>query len=153
MVRVIAGVDPGKFGGIAFHLSDTPNTILVFDMPIAGGEVDGNALNRIVERFAPQEVWIERVHSLPTDGVASSFAFGYGCGVVRGVFDANQVRIERVTPTTWKKHFGLSKDKEESRAMAIRKFPVSAEQFARKKDHGKAEAALIALFGTEQRRD
>jgi crossover junction endodeoxyribonuclease RuvC len=35
------------------------------------------------------------------------------------------------------------------RALALRLFPSTAEHFARKKDHGRAEAALIARYGSE----
>jgi hypothetical protein len=37
--------------------------------------------------------------------------------------------------------------KNASRAMAIQRFPDSAEQFARVKDDGRSDGALIALAG------
>jgi crossover junction endodeoxyribonuclease RuvC len=54
-----------------------------------------------------------------------------------------------VSPAVWKKHFKLPADKEASRALALPLFPATAEHFARKKDHGRAEAALIARYGSE----
>jgi crossover junction endodeoxyribonuclease RuvC len=48
----------------------------------------------------------------------------------------------------WKKFHALpGGDKEAGRQRALQLFPAAHELFARKKDHGRAEAALIALFG------
>lgn len=42
----------------------------------------------------------------------------------------------------------LDADKERARALAIRLWPAS-RHFERKRDHGRAEAALLARFGAE----
>ena len=94
MVRVIAGVDPGVGGAIAFYFPDKPNAVLTFDMPACGGRINGGAVNRIVEKFAPDEVWMEAAFIRPTDGRSSGGKFLRGAGVVEGVFAANQVRFE-----------------------------------------------------------
>jgi crossover junction endodeoxyribonuclease RuvC len=53
-----------------------------------------------------------------------------------------------VEATAWKKFHSLrGKDKELSRQRALMLFPSAHALLARKKDHGKAEAALIGLFG------
>ena len=67
---------------------------------------------------------------------------------VRGVVASLAIPTHMVTPGRWKKHFRLDADKEKARALAIRLWP-SSEHFERKKDHGRAEAALIARFGAE----
>jgi len=82
-------------------------------------------------------------------GVRSAFNFGCGYGQLLGVLGALGVRHESVTPSTWKRWFKLSRDKEESRAKAIQLFPQRAELFKRRKDDGRAEAALIALYGAD----
>ena len=43
--------------------------------------------------------------------------------------------------------------KDASRAEAIRRWPAQAELFARKKDDGRAEAALIAIAGMTRQGD
>ena len=48
----------------------------------------------------------------------------------------------------WKRHYGLNSEKERARALALRLWPTS-EHFGRKKDHGRAEAALLARYGAE----
>lgn len=42
-------------------------------------------------------------------------------------------------------NFGDGKDKDAARALAIELWPAQAQLFARKKDQGRADAALIAL--------
>jgi crossover junction endodeoxyribonuclease RuvC len=52
------------------------------------------------------------------------------------------------TPACWKRAVGLSLDsKDAARAEAIRRWPGKAAIFARVKDDGRAEAALIAAAG------
>jgi crossover junction endodeoxyribonuclease RuvC len=57
----------------------------------------------------------------------------------------------QVTPSKWKKHFGLSSDKEQARGLAIQRFPLIAECLNRKKDADRAEALLIAQWYLETR--
>jgi hypothetical protein len=51
-----------------------------------------------------------------------------------------------VSPAKWKRALGLS-DAETSRAKAIETWPTQAGLFARKRDHNRAEAALLGLYG------
>jgi crossover junction endodeoxyribonuclease RuvC len=55
-----------------------------------------------------------------------------------------------VTPQEWKRYFRLGPDKAEARLIAARLIPASAGSFARVRDDGRAEAALLALFGASQ---
>ena len=55
-----------------------------------------------------------------------------------------------VTPVEWKRAFRIGADKREARLIASRLFPTNASQFARSGDDGRAEAALLALFGSQQ---
>jgi crossover junction endodeoxyribonuclease RuvC len=82
---------------------------------------------------------------MPKQGVTSVFRFGYGAGVVEGVFATLCIPIEFVRPQVWKKSFGLGSDKEQSLALARRTWPY-ADSFTRKKDEGRAESALLAEY-------
>lgn len=77
------------------------------------------------------------------------FNFGRSYGDVRGVVGALDVPLHLVSPSKWKKHFGLTSNKDESRRKAIWTFPAVAERFVLKKHDGRAEAALIALYYSE----
>ena len=50
------------------------------------------------------------------------------------------------SPSRWKRYYGLNRDGEASRRRALGLFPASAASFARKKDHHRAEAALLARW-------
>jgi hypothetical protein len=56
--------------------------------------------------------------------------------------------MEIVEPSAWKKYWHLpGKDKEAARQRALPLFPAAHTLLARKRDHGRAEAALLALYG------
>lgn len=142
----IMGVDPGLSGAIAFYNPKFANLIAAYDLPVIGKEINAAELFDIIDSFKPVAAIIESVHAMPKQGVSSSFNFGMSYGVVRGVVSASKIRTHLVAPTKWKKYFSLSSDKDASRALAIRYWPDSPH-FRRKKDHGRAEAALLALYG------
>jgi hypothetical protein len=144
----IVGIDPGASGAISFYFPSRPDLIAVSDMPLVAGEVDAAELARAISQFSPTVAIIEQVGAMPKQGVSSTFKFGVAYGVVRGVVGALAIPSHLVTPGRWKKHFRLDSDKEKARALAIRLWPASAH-FSRKKDHGRAEAALLARFAAE----
>jgi crossover junction endodeoxyribonuclease RuvC len=155
-VRVL-GVDPGATGALAMLDTDL-SALVVCDMPsvlIKVGtrhrrQISEFWLADILRVYAPDAAWIERVHALPKQGVTSSFSFGLSYGLARGVLAALAVPVTLVTPNEWKRSFRLGPDKAEARVIASRLFPANAACFTRAKDDGRAEAALLALFGAQQ---
>jgi hypothetical protein len=79
---------------------------------------------------------------------SSTFKYGVAYGALRTVVALCNIPYRLVTPGKWKNHFGLDSDKEKSRALALQFWP-GCGFFSRKKDHGRAEAALIARYGAE----
>ena len=76
------------------------------------------------------------------------FNFGEGFGIIKGVLGAFQIPYVEVDPGVWKNAMGLGADKAKSLALARKKY--GNEYFSRKKDHGRAEAALLAQFAYER---
>ena len=67
---------------------------------------------------------------------------------MRGVLAGLGIPYELVTPQKWKRAMGVpSGDKSSSRPVALRLFPSLAAELRLKKDHGKADALLIAGYG------
>lgn len=87
---------------------------------------------------------IERVNSMPGQGAATVFSLGDSFGCARAVLACFGLSYHDVTPQVWKKHFGLSTDKEQSRAMASKLFPEA--ELHLKKHHDRAEALLMARY-------
>lgn len=145
----VVGVDPGLSGAIAFFFPEYPDRIAVEDMPVAGGEVSAALLAELVVNYQPTLAVIEQVAAGHGWGRSACFNFGRSVGDVRGCLAALAIPIKYISPVVWKKHYRLSRDKDESRARALQLFPSCAEHFKRKKDDGRAEAALIAKYGAE----
>lgn len=142
----VAGIDPGFGGGIAFLIEDQ---VVCFDMPTMAGLLDVAALARLFLAHPCRLAVCERAASMPKQGIASTFKFGMAFGAALAVPCCLQVPLQLVAARIWKKHFSLKKDKEEARALAIRLWPGN-RQFERKKDHNRAEAALIARYGRDK---
>lgn len=155
---ITLGIDPGLSGAIA--LLRDGGLLGVYDVPSVALKAKGRNVDlpqlaatfgRIVEMFGiPDECWIEEVHAMPKQGVASSFKFGTAFGIVQGMAAAHMMPIRFVSPHHWKTDLRLPKGKDAARAIASRQWPVMSESFRRVKDDGRAEAALIALYGYRQ---
>ena len=145
----IMGIDPGVSGAISFYFPEHPHMVSAIDVPVVAGKIDSVSLAVRIAQMNPDLAIIECVGPMPKQGVSSTFNFGVSFGAVLGVVAAMKIPSRLVTPSKWKKHFALSADKEASRALALRLWPGRSELFARKKDHGRAEAALLARYGAE----
>ncbi len=146
---MIVGIDPGASGAVAW-MTDEGYLIETRDLPHIKGQGMQPAVLASWFREPgrmPVHAFVEKVASRPGQGVVSVFTFGRAFGTLEGILGALEIPITMVTPGKWKGHFGLSSDKNASRARASQLWPGLAGTFARVKDDGRAEAALIALFG------
>lgn len=143
-MTTILGIDPGMTGAIA-QVSPTEE---VWDMPETPHD-----LAALLATFDPATTvaYVERVASMPGQGVASTFKFGYSFGVLIGCLASRGIRYELVAPSKWKRAMGLSKDKGESRRLAQALYPALVSQLRRARDDGRAEALLIAEWGRRER--
>ena len=147
---VILGIDPGLSGALALL---TPGGIEVFDVPTLKARARGREVNwPEVARFIDaaghiDHAVIEAVGARPGQGVSSMFKFGYVAGGLRGIVAAHFIPISMVTPQRWKRDMAVPKEKDGARARASELLPSHCDLFVRVKDHGRAEAALIALWG------
>ena len=160
---IVYGIDPGLSGAIAvLHLrADADPGVLfdVVDMPVveimrnakAKREVSAAALAdlfaRANHRLQPSHAYLERVGAMPGQGVSSVFSFGRSTGVVEGVLAALKIPVTIITPQSWQKAMAVRDGKDGSRARAMEIFAGDAHLFTRKKDDGRADAALIAACG------
>lgn len=145
MNGALIAVDPGAISG-AVAVQYPHGEIFIGDLAVVNGQVDGAAFSRMVRDGRVAGAIVERVGSMPKQGVASTFKFGFACGIIQGVLASCGVPVHYVTPPVWKRHFGLiGKDKEASRALAIQLYPdvVGLEL---KKHQGRAEALLMLTY-------
>lgn len=151
----LIGVDPGLSGAIAaidddgLHLYEMP----VLEYTVTGGkirkEVNCGKVREILRKFDERQAYMELISGYGSQAF-TEFRFGEAYGMMKACMALTSTPYALVPPRTWKKYFGLTRDKDHARELAQQKFPERAKSFARKKDDGKAEAALIALYGLEQ---
>ncbi len=140
-MRVI-GIDPGQAGGIAYVTSASSG--FAEKMPETEHDVFEMFENLVLSDDAsPVTAYIEKVHSMPKQGVTSTFKFGMGYGFLRGILVAQGVPFHEVTPQQWQKTMGCLShgDKNITKAAAQRLYPDL------KITHAIADSLLIARYG------
>jgi hypothetical protein len=141
-MTLILGIDPGKSG--AFALLDCDEMgVATYDMP---GTLD-EKLALIADIGKVKCAWLERPFFPRMIGIKNAVTIAVAYGELKACLFFAGVPTFEVDPSAWKKTMRLSTDKNASRALASQYFPDSADQWARVKDDGRAEAALIALYG------
>lgn len=160
-LRLTFGIDPGLSGAIVTLLDGAPGPFI--DMPTRTirdwNEVDGLRLCEFIREQRRQNpgayvsACIEKVSARPGDGGTSAFRFGESSGKVKGILEALGIPYCRAIPAVWKRYYGLLKkageeknDKDAARQLALVRFPSAAPWLTRKKDDGRADALLLALW-------
>ena len=152
----VLGVDPGIHGGLALvEINDgtTPALLEAIDIPTVGVKakerVDVLALRTWVMARQPPHAFVERAQAMPRQGFSSGFKYGRATGAIEAVIACCEIATTIVEPAVWKKAYHLrGGDKEGARQRALQLFPAAHTLLARKRDHGRAEAALVALYGS-----
>lgn len=139
---IFLGIDPGKTGGISFHHSM--------------GEVSATGFSKkhtnrdrydVIKAYQDRDVKrciaiIEKVHTMPKQGIVSAGNFMKGYGFLLGCLTALEIPFEYVTPQKWQRYLGcLSKgDKNVTKQKAQELFPHL------KITHAVADALLIGEY-------
>lgn len=154
-LQVTFGCDPGLSGAICTLVDGEPGPFI--DMPTKEvgnrSEVDAYEIARFIREIRSQHegAWfqacIEQVSARPMDGGTSAFRFGEGFGKLKAVFEVLNIGYLQTVPAQWKRTMGLiGTEKDKARQLAIKRFPAMADNLKRKKDDGRADALLMALF-------
>lgn len=157
---VVAGIDPGKKGGL-FVLSDVDDLqSFAYTIPILK-LMDSSSKLKEKPDYANWEhnwsqalkcanhVYIEQVHAMPGQGVTSMFSFGQTFGFMHCIVVASGIPYTFISPQKWKKLANIppKSSGDDSRNRASQLLPQHSHLWTRKKDDGIAEAALIAYIG------
>lgn len=162
--RLVMGIDPGLSGAIAIvsHALAGPRLVGVWDMPTLDPVIKGakgpkgkrniNTVELAIlidsHSRALSHAVVEDVGVMSGDeGTVSMFRFGMATGIVHGILAGCFVPTMMTKPAVWKSLMGLNQNKGLSREKASAMFPEHADNFKRKKDDGRAEAVLLAVFG------
>lgn len=167
------GADPGMGGALALYVSadveaKLPAELYVEDMPAL--LIDDKRRMDFWKLSALLNTWkslyfiksavVEKVHAMPLRGPGGAikqspnglFEFGFAAGALQQAIASAGIPMTLVHPATWKAIYGLRggrENKDMSRQKASQLFPAFTSLWARKKDDGRAEAALLAHYGSK----
>lgn len=149
----IVGVDPGLTGALCLYNTEK-ELIFIEDMPVVDGRIDAHAFWKIFVRWSQKRVVdlaaVEVQQAFPKQGVSSSFRTGMNYGIILGVLAAHFIPVVFPSPSKWTADLKVGRDKDKHRRLVMETWPRSAGLFARKKDDGRADAALIARWASLQ---
>jgi len=152
------GIDPGVSGAVAMLRTTARRKRVrsweVHDIPTVKvgkrREVDATKLFDMLSLVCWDDtlVSLERVHSMPGQGVASTFSFGKATGTIIGCLAGAGLweHTTLVTPQVWKKAMlkDMPKEKESSIVRCRELFPYTCDYLTKKSHHNRADATLIA---------
>ncbi len=141
---VYLGIDPGQTGAMA--LVDYHGDFLeLWDY------YDGPTAVKVLETwhllYNIAHVGLEKVHSMPRQGVASSFKFGCNYGRYQGILDGLHLPYTLITPQKWQAGVVPKKTGDSAKpslTVARQMFPSAELHLV--KHHGRADALLIADY-------
>ena len=157
MFHAYIGIDPGLTGAIGV-VTNKYDAAFVYDIPTYKNKKGKSIydyygmfkmLNGYVMVYDNVTVSLEQQQAMPGQGVSSTFQTGVGYGAWLAFCWALTPNFERVSPRVWKKALGLTNNKEESRALASKLYPMLADSLKLKKHHNRAEALLLAHYTKE----
>lgn len=154
-ISVFLGIDPGREG--AWALVDRDGRGLwVEDLPYADNELNVRSLAhawgmQVGPDPAGVAVAIEYPLAFVNQSPTRNLVSGINYGVIKAGLLLQGYPVEEVKPSAWKARMGLNSDKEKSRARALKAYPEFERELRFKKDHGRAEALLIAEWCRRKR--
>ena len=145
-MKIYCGIDPG-FSGAWGMIDEHGKYVSCGDMINDGNFILANHVWAEMSQARDRqdiEVVVEAVHSMPKQGVSSTFKFGMAYGAAISIAQRFNVHVNGVAPRVWKKALKLDSDKDTSLLLARELWPNAP--LSRKKDNGRAEALLLAYW-------
>lgn len=174
----ILGIDPGINGAAALHRAATSPVEVregdLFDLPTLGEgvqkELDYAEIARLVHALQPDVVFIEQVNAfvpkkknketgeMEADpwGATSMARFMGSYYALRAIVTCLGLPLRSLPPGTWKAGFNLrGKPKgggtdDSARLLVLQRYPACAPHLKFKYHQHRAEAYLIAVYGTRK---
>jgi crossover junction endodeoxyribonuclease RuvC len=152
---MIIGIDPGLDGGIAWLAEDGTLTVHIMPTLPVGTKraLDEVGLAAVLAKTfdaSTRHAWVELVGPMPKQGLVSTFSFGTGWGLVRGILVGLGIPYTLVRPQEWQRNVLAGLPQGSEAAVARRRWPQTewrATERCRLPHSGMVDAALIALHG------
>lgn len=150
---IFIGIDPGLEGAIAVLIDGQSPQVIDVPVVSVGKKKDYQpvSMTMLLQPYqtiaqAKVMVGLEYVHAMPKNGSIGNFSMGRSSGLWEGILASMRFPYVKILPQRWKKAMldGMPKEKGSSILVAKRLFPEV--DLSRKKDHGRADALLIAAY-------
>ena len=127
-INSFVGIDPGNGGGIAV-LTEEGDTLDVVTRKFPSDVRDVGIFLKAATNNTNYRVAIEKVHSMPKQGVKSTFTFGMNYGIWIGSLRTLDIDFIKVQAKQWQAHYEIPSNiayydrKKELKKIAIDLFP------------------------------
>ena len=145
MTDYIMGIDPGASGGITVLRNDG-SVVESIAMPATRKD-----LWEAISKYRGTAVaFLEKVGSMPGQGVSSTFKFGNQYGHLQMALTAAEIPYYDVTPGKWQKALGLITRPGETKTEHKNRMKGTAQQFfpGVRVTLKNSDSILIAFYGT-----
>lgn len=155
-MKCYIGIDPGSSSGCiaVIHLNDEGNIVSTETIEFAKHTTLEwfDKLKIISEVYKNKEgCWaiLEKVHGMPDMGVASVSVFMKNVGHIEMALLALEIPFQEITPQTWMKHYGMKKEKTESKPEWKRRLRERLQRIMPefRCNNVNSDAMLIAYYG------
>lgn len=147
-MKTILGIDNGLLGCLSFY---DGTELMCYDMPTMKVKdrnvLDIQAIIHLIKRDFPAHVYIEKTTPMPKVSGLTGYSMGHSEGVFEGILATLGTPYTLVRPAIWKKAMDCPADKNAARQRASQLMPQFTHNWPLKKHDGRAESALIALYG------
>ena len=133
MKKIFLGIDVGKGGGMGIIIEHGKKSCRRAIKYVPDHNILRDVLENLIDgRDGYPQIYclIEKVHSMPKQGVKSTFSFGENYGFWKGLLCGLDIYYKEITPQAWMKYFKIPKfqSKKERKnyikSLAHEKFPV-----------------------------
>ncbi len=137
---IYVGIDPGNSGAVAWLDNGAPHATPLKNL------TERDIFDLLDDLESPTLCAIEHVHSMPRQGVSSSFKFGMSYGSLRMAVIAAKIPLISVSPSKWMGDLNCRTkgDKNVTKRKAQELYPQL------KITHAIADALLIATWASRQ---
>lgn len=158
----VLGIDPGVTGAWAVVdiIEGRPAVRSIGDLPVKTVQMSkriakkiepvelGELLDGILDKWGPDRIVVESLTGAPGITSTTAFSLGWTGGVIDTVLELLGVTTHiKAHPSAWKRKLGTPADKGASRRYATKMFGTD-KWWPKEKDHNRAEAAMIAVYGS-----
>jgi crossover junction endodeoxyribonuclease RuvC len=149
-MRYYLGVDPGTsgaFGVVNEHGAYVGHCLFTETLSDIYDQLEAGTYQGTPGKIEIDFALLEQVHSMPKQGVSSSFKFGMSFGFCLGLLTCSKIPYELISPVKWQNemHCRTGGDKNITKQLAQQLWPNI------KITHGFAEALLLAELARRKR--